>query len=291
MKIVKYCIALVCLGIVGFVLVHSFVNNKTKGGQAGGEESKQVTLSGVVTEVDREQMMVDGPGLVTIKTQEGALHTIALPSFGRNTCVVQDTITDVYAVEVGDSVRVRGEKGVDDLVIPCMDSSHYFKVTGTYTNTQYGFTFPYVKGPQGYVLQDNFSTLSSSTSFVYGLTLTGSADYEFLQKETTDAREDPPMIRMYVYKNTLKQSPSVWIAKNPKESLRGGVIAEPTEAVIGGANAVHYVADGLYATDTYVVAHGDYMYMLTGSYIDTQSSIYNDFQNIIRAFGFVQAGE
>ncbi len=57
--------------------------------------------------------------------------------------------------------------------------------------------------------------------------------------------------------------------------------------MIAGANASHYVADGLYAMDTYVVANGEYVYVLTGAYISKDSAIYKDFQILLSTFQFI----
>ena len=62
-----------------------------------------------------------------------------------------------------------------------------------------------------------------------------------------------------------------------------------SEAVVGGANAVYYLVDGLYPTDTYVVAHGDAIYLLAGAYLTVDDQIHHDFEALVDSFTFIEA--
>jgi hypothetical protein len=62
---------------------------------------------------------------------------------------------------------------------------------------------------------------------------------------------------------------------------------EVSEYVLGGANAIRYAADGLYASDNVVVAHGENMYVITGSYMDADSDIKKDFATLLESVTFI----
>ncbi len=107
------------------VLVVLAVYIKTIAPQEQGIEA--VSVSGTVTAVNLEQMMVDGPGLVTLSTEQG-VRVIAVPSFGRNTCAKDADLADVTTIKLGDKVEVRGEISEENYIVPCIDSSHYLRV-------------------------------------------------------------------------------------------------------------------------------------------------------------------
>lgn len=286
MKNIKYLFIgiIVLLGL--FYVLNAYIYNEKQG------EDKPVVASvetasffGVVTSVDLNQMTFDGPGLVTFVTDANETHTTAVASMGRNLCTAKDKIADVYTVEVGDSVKVGGEKAEDGRIVPCMGSGDYLVVTSLYKNNDLGFSFEYEKSPKGYIAQEILSI--NNPLFAGGVVLTGRSEYEEI-KQSLDAREGPPTISVEVYKNTEILSPALWVTKHPKESNSGMMLGATTETTVGGANAVQYTADGLYATNTYVIAHANYMFVLRGAYLDQATSMYIDFQNIVDSFKFLQ---
>jgi hypothetical protein len=66
-------------------------------------------------------------------------------------------------------------------------------------------------------------------------------------------------------------------------------LGEVESTVVGGANAVRYKADGLYASENVVVAHGDHVYVITGQFMDEDSDIRKDFGPLVASFRFVPA--
>lgn len=92
-------------------------------------ETRDVTTSGTVTSVNLEGVMVDGPAVVSIRTEAGALQTIHVPSFGLMLCAAQKSIADVYALREGDRVEVRGSASAEGAIVPCESTSHYLRVT------------------------------------------------------------------------------------------------------------------------------------------------------------------
>lgn len=151
-----------------------------------------------------------------------------------------------------------------------------------------GYQFVYPSGTNGYVLVPNVE--SEHGDFVEGVTLMERSEYEALQ-ESTDAREGPPSIQVRVYENSARQSAAVWTIENPRETNIGLAISDTEEAVVGGANAEHFVADGLYPIDTYVFANGGHMYILSVMYPDEEATIYRDFQSLVASFTFTLASE
>jgi hypothetical protein len=61
------------------------------------------------------------------------------------------------------------------------------------------------------------------------------------------------------------------------------------EAVVGGANAIRYMADGLYASENIVVAHGDHMYVINGQFMEQNAPIRSDYQALVESIRFIPA--
>ena len=150
-----------------------------------------------------------------------------------------------------------------------------------------GYEFSYPDGPDGYITLENNE--STDPDFVSGLTLMDWQEYEEFTS-STDAREGPPAMHVRVYTNPENLHAPVWAMRKPLETNIELAMGEPEEAVVGGANATHFVADGLYPIDTYVVASGNHVYVLSGAYLEKDSDIYRDFQALVESFTFIQAG-
>lgn len=288
MKIVSVVLGLgaVVALVAAFFALNAYIYNEKQPDGANPGAGTSVSLEGVVRAVELEQMMVDGPALIQFETRIGEMHTIAVPSMGIMLCAAQPQIDSVGTIEVGDPIAVRGTIGAEERIIPCDDAEDYLRVgKGTYTNSDVGYQFSYEKGADGYELQTP-DAMSSDTTFTTGVQLMLHDDYEELQA-ATDAREGPPTIAVRVYENEGNQSAAVWVDDYAQESNITLAFAEPEEAVVGGANAVMYVSDGLYPTRTYVIAHGGYIFVLTGSYLDQNSRIYRDFDTIVDSFTFI----
>lgn len=247
------------------------------------EASEEV--SGVAVEVDLEGAMVDGPALVTIEDEGGKRHVMAVPSMGLPLCAAFENIADVYTIEPGDTVSVKGDVNAADQIIPCESADHYLTVVSSITNTEVGYEFSYTKSPNGYVVVQN--TQPQDENFVSGVMLFDRAEYEVFLA-STEPREGPPAIGVRVYENPEQLDAPVWVSDKPLESNISLALGDPEEVVVGEANAVHYVADGLFPLDTYVVAHAGNIYVLTVMYPDEASRIYLDFQDIVSDFEFIR---
>ena len=242
------------------------------------------TVEGVVTSLDFNQIAFDGPYVINVQDENNRDYVIEIPSMGLSLCAAVLNIAEPGAIAVGDSVTVVGARGDAGQVVPCEKASHILQVFSSYEDRLLGFEFPYKKGPNGYIVVPQVR--SAESELVFGVTVFNREEYELLQS-STEAREAPPAMSISVYDNEENLSAPVWVQENPGLSNRELAIGSSTESVVGGANAERYTVDGLYLTDTYVVANGDYIYVLTGSYFDPESLIYQDFQTLVGEFEFV----
>lgn len=243
-----------------------------------------VTMSGTITGVDNSKLMLDGPTIITATDDAGEPFLTAVPSMGLSLCPAHINIADVSLATMGDRIEVSGSRDAEGYIVPCDDTTHRLTLTGVQQDAELGYEFSYRKGPDGYqTLDDDESTHGD---FVRGLMLVNAKEYEEFS-QSTEPREGPPAMHVHVYRNTEKQSAAVWSDKNALETSSAFAFASPTEAVVGGANAVHFVADGLYPVDTYVIAHGEHIYLLLGAHLDTASPIYKDFQSLVSSLTFI----
>ncbi len=251
-------------------------------------EPVSLTLVGVITEVNFEQVAFDGPSLVTMLvsgTDES--RVVAVPSMGLPQCVAAADIADAYQLAPGDRIEVRGLLIDNGHIVPCAEAGHYLKASRTEEKTESGFTFTYKKGPNGYVLEEN--TLESSDEaleLLYSAVFTNTAEYAaFVASE--DAVESPQNYQVRVFENGGALSPLQWITNYAEESGNERMLGEPEETVIAGAPALRYVADGLYPMHTFVVASGEYMYMIVGMYDDPQSLLASDYGDFVANIVFL----
>lgn len=115
-----------------------------------------------------------------------------------------------------------------------------------------------------------------------------------LLQRTEDAKnpppvggEGPPSMVIAVFKNTKKQFPRMWADANVQYSNINLTTNTVTEEVVGGANAIRYMADGLYASENVVVAHGDNIYVITGQFLDQDSDLRRDFEPLLNSIRFI----
>lgn len=91
------------------------------------EQQGQVAIrSGEVIEVDVSEAVVDGPLRVLFETEEGEELTVLVPSMGINVCPARDNILDVYELEAGEMIEVRGELSGGEITL-CDSASNYLR--------------------------------------------------------------------------------------------------------------------------------------------------------------------
>jgi len=91
-------------------------------------EVSNVTVQGVVTDVNLEQAMVDGPYLVVVAEEDGSEAIIAVPSMAIDMCVAKDNITHPSDIKKGMTVEASGALASDGNIVPCESPSHYLRV-------------------------------------------------------------------------------------------------------------------------------------------------------------------
>jgi hypothetical protein len=152
-----------------------------------------------------------------------------------------------------------------------------------YTDGKIGLSFEYDDSGEGYRLD---VLPSGGDTHVKTIVLTDRAAYaEVIASEVP--REGPPTITIQVFKNENREWSRKWADSHIQASNINLLMGEVTDTVIGGANAVRYTADGLYPTDTVVVAHGSHVYVISGSYMDETSPTRIDFEPLLQSLTFI----
>lgn len=274
-----YVWILIVLILIGGLIVY------TRDTEVSNVPDGRTVVSGTVTEVDLEGVMVDGPALLSVQTETGEMYTVAVPSMGLRLCPAFEHIADPFVIERGDMVEVRGkvEEGASTIV-PCDDADDYVRAMSQLRDDTLGYAFTYTKGPDGYVALTEEEMIGAN--LISAVSLVNRTEYESLQ-DAPPGREGPPSISVRVYENSAKSQPSVWVMENPNDSNIKLAQSDPIEEVVGGANAVFFVGDGLYPFETYIVAHNNYIYVLTGMYFTVEDAIYQDFQTFVETFEFI----
>lgn len=249
------------------------------------------SLAGTVTEVNFEQVAADGPSLISFAVSGGNdVRVIAVPSMGLPQCAAAPTIADPFQIAPGDFIEVLGTVDDRNQIVPCTSAEHYLHAQRTEEKTDVGVAFTYKKGPQGYVLEENTIAANDEVlEVLYSAVFTNTAEYAAFVSASED-REGPQNFQVRVYENDSKLRPAQWVDAYPLESNIEQALTEPSEAIIGGANAVQFSGDGLYPTLTFVTAHGDFMYLISAMYDPASTQIGEDFMTFVGSLKFISTG-
>lgn len=152
----------------------------------------------------------------------------------------------------------------------------------TYSKSDIGLEFDYRIGPTGYVLEERIPV--DLGDLVKVIIFHRAEDFG---REMPVGGEGPAVMTISVFNNTKKQFSRDWADKNIQYSNINLKFGDVVETVVGGANAVRYMADGLYASENVVVAHGDNVYVVTGQFMDQNSDIRRDFAPLIDSIKFI----
>lgn len=204
---------------------------------------------------------------------------------GRPLCAASDQVTSPHLIAPGDFIEVEGTLDEQGAIVPCERPTDYLRVHGTLSDAELGLSFVYRKGPNGYIVGEP-PMMSMDPEFVKGYDLMLESDYMELQN-STEPREGPPTIQVRAYRNVDNEWSTTWPGNHPMESNIELSTEEPEDIVIGGANAVKYTVDGLYPTLTYVVAHGSYVFVFTGAYLDENSPQRMDIETVLESVTFI----
>lgn len=156
----------------------------------------------------------------------------------------------------------------------------------TYTNETFGLSFTYPEGTAGYVLEERDHDDETAT-LLKTITLTAHDDHARLVANPPIGGEGPAVIAISVFANPDKQFPLAWAMKYPEFSSHALKRSADQELVVGGANALVYEADGLYPAKHVIVAHGAYLYVLTGQYPTPDSPLRTDFDTVVQSITFL----
>lgn len=160
--------------------------------------------------------------------------------------------------------------------------------TTLYTNNDLGLQFEYQVGPAGFVLEEREPSLAEvDRDLVRSLILTQSIDHERMMTNPPVGGEGPAVIAVHVLRNASNQFSLGAATTYDAYSNYNLKIGPETETVVGGANGVAYLADGLYQSDTVVVAHGGFVYVLVGQFMDPTATIRQDFQSLLDSVSFI----
>lgn len=151
-----------------------------------------------------------------------------------------------------------------------------------YTDRALGLSFEYRDEPDGYYLLKPEQRTSGRLDFVTTFVLTLKSEHDELA-QSQGAREGPPTITVLVFKNAKTQEPRVWAEENRAWSNIELALGEVIETTLGGESAIRYRADGLYLSDNLVVAHGDFIFVISGMYPEEGSIIRRDFEPFLRS--------
>ncbi len=152
--------------------------------------------------------------------------------------------------------------------------------TAVYSNPEIGLTFTYRTGPEGYVLTETSPSSPDLSNALRTIILTPATDANLPEPE---AGESAPVMTIIVYPNP-DMTPSEWVyeldgAGNPQDIK---------DVVVGGAKAVSYKMDGLYASESIVVTYGVNAYVFSGEYIDAESQLKKDFAPLVESVRFIE---
>lgn len=153
--------------------------------------------------------------------------------------------------------------------------------TAVYSSKELGIEFTHPVGQDGYVLEEN--TPAVEQGLLKTVVLIRAEDVNKIPV----GGEGPATITLNVFKNLKKQWPRIWADEHVQSSNINLKVGDVLETTVGGANAIRYKADGLYASDTIVVAHGENIYVIRGMYIDENSLLRMDFSPIVQSIRFI----
>lgn len=169
------------------------------------------------------------------------------------------------------------------VVPPGADVSDVPKDWLVYRNNRFSFTLYY---PKNYFLEEK--DLSIPGRFHYAIILTADTEENRLVREgKAPGREGPVAITLDIYQNDFdKRSALQWIFWHTDANFKLGS-GFYTMGVLGGAEAVMYSFDGLYHADATVAAHGDAIFMLTGTYLTRVDEIHFYYKDVLDSFRFL----
>ncbi len=185
----------------------------------------------------------------------------------------------IFAVAVlaigGGLYLMQGGAPKDDIVVP------EGQTWAEYKNDAGGFSFQYRQEPDGYVVLDQLAGAETENPGVLAaVTLMFSTDQAELAA-ATGPREAPPTLNIAVIENPEKYTLQEWVEMQSGYSNLCVLFDSAQKVDIDGHEGVRFMSDGLYPLQNIVVAADDKVFVLIGAYLDTESQIYRDFDNML----------
>jgi len=85
-------------------------------------------VEGEITNIDRSQIIVDGPTLISLETEAGIQYEVAVPSMGINLCAAAGSLEDTAELMVGERIEVRGQLNGEGQIVPCESPLDYLRL-------------------------------------------------------------------------------------------------------------------------------------------------------------------
>lgn len=143
-----------------------------------------------------------------------------------------------------------------------------------YDSAAYGLRFSY---PESYVLTEHDAGSGERTHHTIVLMdSTAAANLPI-------GGEGPPAISIDIFGNDIDALPvEAWIKNTSASNYKLSTDQTLTPATVGGSAGLSYTWDGLYRGESTVIAHGDNILMLSGTYMDSTDAIRTDFSELLR---------
>ena len=183
----------------------------------------------------------------------------------------------IIFVLVGGYFVLTRETGIES---PVVESS-----LQVYSNPQIGLEFDFKVGSDGYAAVE-MNAEEGEKEFIKTVILMHADDVANLAN-IPEGSEGSPVMAVLVFKNIKKLSSRAWALANPNFSNINAKQGEVADALVGGAEAVRYMSDGLYASEIFVVANGENVYVFTGMFIDEESALRRDFPPLVESVRFI----
>jgi len=87
-----------------------------------------ITAQGTIVLVDTTAIAFDGPVKILVRKNDGNEQSLSIPSMGLPLCAAAKDIADVFTLEAGQTIEVRGGVGSRGEIVPCESSRHYLRV-------------------------------------------------------------------------------------------------------------------------------------------------------------------
>ncbi|HEU0085372.1 MAG TPA: hypothetical protein VFQ59_00205 [Candidatus Paceibacterota bacterium] len=128
----KKSITILLVLVLVAILVYVFTMNRNSADISQIPEPvlllEEREIRGTVLSVNNDEVILDGPSVITIRAEDGSEALIAIPSMGINLCSAKENIASPYDLKEGDVVEVRGEVGYENAIVPCQSTLHYLRV-------------------------------------------------------------------------------------------------------------------------------------------------------------------